>query len=522
MREYFKAFKNQDPTHREYRPYFKPVLSYLEGAWTVPPASGALEESFESDRHFLDASSFADLLQKIAFTSYTGMKDKDENHAYLPHRIMENRNNTPILAQWNYRILCHPIEGDLPTNRLQPVNEMRVGMANGQHLNEYAATRAARFQLNAQNSSDWRSSTYFYEFLDYIMEQVPGVDNYPGNMEDPNFQHFITQTPLNTAFYHRVAKLTGKDAMGTNNIRRGFNDRTVFMAETTNSRIASMRMESCRGRGRQRRCTNQEKRMTYAIPLEIIYLTPLSTWNPYNLHYKGEAKSLLGKSVIANGRNGATPEKAFDGINSKLYYKTPVALFGTSGSNGGGERDPADTTKRGGVYVLDSSGQPVKTVASGIRIFMPRIQDVGIIRQRYPIFPVHGEDSAVWKELNALKEFVLAGGACTQTCNGQGDGSSQNQQGGSSQNRGMRLKLSPSRWSRGVVPHDHRVELSAADVEILQAGGSVIKDTTTDNGHSHNVEIKYWPRQSAYFLFRCDGQERCRDGHQRRLLSDLT
>ena len=31
MREYFKAFKLQDPSIRDYRPYFKPIISYLEG-----------------------------------------------------------------------------------------------------------------------------------------------------------------------------------------------------------------------------------------------------------------------------------------------------------------------------------------------------------------------------------------------------------------------------------------------------------------------------------------------------------
>ncbi len=40
-----------------------------------------------------------------------GEKDEAENLAYLPVKIMENQNNTPIVAQWNYRIMCHPIQG---------------------------------------------------------------------------------------------------------------------------------------------------------------------------------------------------------------------------------------------------------------------------------------------------------------------------------------------------------------------------------------------------------------------------
>ena len=34
MREWFKAFREQDHTVRDYRKYFKPVLCYLEGSWT--------------------------------------------------------------------------------------------------------------------------------------------------------------------------------------------------------------------------------------------------------------------------------------------------------------------------------------------------------------------------------------------------------------------------------------------------------------------------------------------------------
>ena len=45
--------------------------------------------------------------------------------------------------------------------------------------------------------------------------------------------------------------------------------------------------------------------------------------------------------------------------------------------------------------------------ASGTRIFFPTIPGVGALRQRYPIMPVHGEGSAVWKELEAVKDVIL-------------------------------------------------------------------------------------------------------------------
>ena len=45
--------------------------------------------------------------------------------------------------------------------------------------------------------------------------------------------------------------------------------------------------------------------------------------------------------------------------------------------------------------------------SSGIRIVTPDIETVGAVRLRYPIMPVHGEGSGVWKELNALKDMTM-------------------------------------------------------------------------------------------------------------------
>ncbi len=506
MREYFKAFKDQNPSHREYRPYFKPVLSYLEGAWTI--ASDTLDEPFESDRHFLDAANFKDLLEKVSFNAYTGTKSTQENYAYLPSKIMENRNNTPVLAQWNYRIMVHPIQGDLPLDRLRVVDDLPARLARHLSINEYADTRLARFQLNQHNSSVWASDMSFYGFLDDIMFQVPGVDNYPADIKEDEVLKFDTDSTrrLNTGYYHRAFKVTGKDAMGVNTQRRGYNDANLFMAQTTSERIAPMSMESCRGRGRRRVCNKITHRWTYAIPLEIIYLTPLSSWNPYNFEYKGEANSDSGKTVSANGRTGGQDDKAFDGINSKLYYMTPASFF-DGGSIG---RDPADTT-RGSVWVKTRRGRTYQTKASGVRIFFPIIPGVGEIRQRYPIFSVHEEGSSVWKELEALKEIVLGGtDAYSHMYYGEQGGSNQ------SQEQGLRLKLG---FSRGTDRHIHEVELTADEVTQLHAapGNIVTKDTSLDNGHSHTIEIVYGRGRDVYYMKTCSGQWMCPDGHPRNL-----
>ena len=46
-----------------FRPYFKSVVSYMEGFWTH--ATTNIDEPFDSDRHQIDASSWQDLLDKV-------------------------------------------------------------------------------------------------------------------------------------------------------------------------------------------------------------------------------------------------------------------------------------------------------------------------------------------------------------------------------------------------------------------------------------------------------------------------
>jgi len=63
MREWFKAWKSQDYSVRDYRKYFNPVLCYLEGSWTT--AADDIDEPFESDRHFLDVKTWFELQEKF-------------------------------------------------------------------------------------------------------------------------------------------------------------------------------------------------------------------------------------------------------------------------------------------------------------------------------------------------------------------------------------------------------------------------------------------------------------------------
>lgn len=71
------------------------------------------------------------------------------------------------------------------------------------------------------------------------------------------------------------------------------------------------------------------------------------------------------------------------GSSPNVYYRTPAEFFS------GSVQDPdlADTVAES-VYTLDSTGTVRNTVASGVRIFLPNIPDVGVIRTRSVLSPM--------------------------------------------------------------------------------------------------------------------------------------
>ncbi len=87
-----------------------------------------------------------------------------------------------------------------------------------------------------------------------------------------------------------------------------------------------------------------------------------------------------------------------------LYVcRTPAEFFENADSD---VDDPADTSK-GVVGVLDGDGNMHRVVATGTRIFLPEIPDLGVIRTRYPVNPVHDDGNTVWKELQVVKDILL-------------------------------------------------------------------------------------------------------------------
>ncbi|KAK3583174.1 hypothetical protein CHS0354_025691 [Potamilus streckersoni] len=529
MREWFKAWRDQNHVQRDYRKYFKPVLCYMEGGWTTNTRT--LEEPFSSDRHHIDASSWFDLQDKVRFTSYSGGKSNLENYAYLPTTIMNVVNGTPEYAQWNYRIACHPLNNDVPLSAFIPQDDLKERLSSTHNLTEYINSRACRFSLssnaivNAHRSPE-KNKAYRWGLLDELMYQVPGKDNYGANIVDDPFgltaYHIRSptknMTKLNTGYYHRWYKVNQKDAMGQTVIHRGFADENLFVAATTQPHIAPMKVKSCHKETNSHNhqhviCNDYIHRYTYAIPLEIIYLTPLYEWNPFDLPYHGDASDSEAKIVTMNGRNGDLfPDKALNGTHSKYFYRTPNAFF--SGSEV--EKDKADTAK-GVLGVLDKQGVVRQVVASGTRIFLPNIDGVGKLRTRYPIMPIHGEGSGVWREVAAVKEMLMNMGTFAQLFESQPTSVADSK------------ALLATKVCHFIVPpttrdppglHSHDITLHGDDIEDLKAGHELKGIfTSLANGHQHSIDISY--QNGHYIISSCDGLPRCWDDHDTTLLEDI-
>lgn len=528
MQNYFRAFAFQNPHFRDYRPYFKPVLCYLEGAWTANTKT--VDEPFESDRHHIDATSWFDLQEKIRFTSYTGGKHYLENFSYLPTTIMNIVNGTPEFAQWNYRISCHPLSFDLPLASVKPVDDIAPRVGHRMNITRFSHTRSGRFEFASSLSQrrnkflwtegygDFKDGAYRQGLIDKIMNEIPGKDNYGAVLHDNTFGMLTldpydthNDTLLNTANYHRFFRHDKKGAMGIKTVKRGFADRNLFVAQTSNPKVAPMNIHYC-GRDEHTHhhfCKTESVRYTYAIPLELIYLTPLFSWNPYNLKLFDRRDKRGRLQIIKNGRNGGlTDDKAYNGTAYNLFYRTPVEFY--HGTNV--DKDKADTD-RGAVGVLDTKGVLRRVVSSGQRITLPDIPGVGKLRLRYPVMPVTREGSQVGKEVEAIKEMLnhleTMGDYLTEKPSALSGGG--NAQADAHFRTSVTNQDPPGH-------HYHELYIDHDDMQDLANGNTVSVMTTTDNSHDHMLEISYDVTNHKYLIQKCDGRTHCWDGHSAELI----
>jgi len=460
MREWFKAWQTGDNSVRNYKKYFKPVMTYAEGAWTLGKKDGSIDEPISSDRHHIDAKSWLDLQDKqVRYNAYSGSKSLLENLAHLPTKITRFEEGDPVLAQWNYRISVHPIEGDISIDMLEVRYDEASQRKSRRNREQYLHSRSARFDFEGININGTREAGAMdYNLLDSIMEQIPGKDNYKADITEKAFDASgddlfsanpkTPNKPLNLGYYHRA--FVQKSADGTRRQdQRTFSDR-VFVAHTTQGRIAPQVYENSYGE-------KIERRVSFAIPVEIIWLTPLHSWNPYNI------------PMLEKPDGKGTDSMPYSGISSRIYYMTPTEFF----SGDSEEADAADTVA-GEVFVNTPNHGKKKVQSSGTRIVFPKIAGIeNTVRQRYPIMPVHGEGSALFKKLNALEDAMGFDKAADIQ-------------------PGTLIFVTGVSHSDQTTGHVHVFQLQESDLAELRTGEKSEIDVTTEsrNGHSHNIIIR--------------------------------
>ena len=350
-------------------------------------------------------------------------------------------------------------------------------------------------------------------FLDVLMEEIPGKNNYGGRMEDGGFDakvlDFDGKGPLDVSRYHRWFKLENKDAMGQQQSNRGFADSYMFAAKTTQDRVSGLKMKVCkrfRENGKRKKvCIDRYEKWSYAIPLEIIYLTPLSKWNPYGIKYQPSCSNQLNTNDERNGTGVCkTMSKAKKFACDRFYYLTPSSFF----TGAAGESDPADTAKNA-FCLLDKDGNGVSVAPSGTRIKIPMIEGVGSVRQRFPISPIHGQGSSAWKKLDALTDMFMH--------NASYHFMKVNPKAGGDQPM-FTYQLGTSRAS-GITPHVHFFTLSGSQVSYImkRKWKQITVETDTRESHSHTLQIRFNPNLGYIEYVKCTGRRICLDEHPKKI-----
>ena len=238
--------------------------------------------------------------------------------------------------------------------------------------------------------------------------------------------------------------------------------------------------------------------------MEIIYLTPLYHWNPYNLtdcDVEG-----CEDQVTAGGRNGGlTPDTAYNGFGNKHFFKTPKELF--TGSQA--DTTTADTTQ-GSVGVLDQAGVVREVVASGTRIMLPKIGSAGYIRTRYPISPLHYDGNTIFKELAALKDIVMRMNTYSHMFREQAPAVT------------TFKTAEATRQTPG--PHVHVVKIPSDEVTNLMTNEGTIytAHTSVSKAHVHKLLIRYDSSAAQPWVIQeCDdNNSKCWDDHPLYIIQD--
>ena len=219
--------------------------------------------------------------------------------------------------------------------------------------------------------------------------------------------------------------------MGVENTQRSFNDR-LYVSMTNKDEVVGLTLNYVNSNDVQ---SQIKVKVSYALPLEVVFLTPLAEWNPYSIPHKDNCDEVKGSGTLTSPYDSTCPD---------LFFRTPQKLF-------------TNATQCGGVlyeeeayYFLAPNGDKVCLIASGIRTVIPAIhgQHLGI-RQRFPIAPVYKDGAAAGKKLDAMEDSI----------------------GFSIKNLVSKISLQTGVSTKvGVNEHSHYIRLSIDQYKALQHG----------------------------------------------------
>ncbi|KAF6017625.1 hypothetical protein EB796_024051 [Bugula neritina] len=122
-------------------------------------------------------------------------------------------------------------------------------------------------------------------------------------------------------------------------------------------------------------------------------------------------------------------------------------------------------------------------VQSGISIMTKEIPDVGKMRIRYPVMPIHDFGNVMYKELSALSDMTLKKRTYEKLYPGvRADNGTIEE-----------VFAFETRVSTATPPgiHIHSLELTLSEINQLKSGKFIHVETSVNSGHSHNLELRY-------------------------------
>ena len=137
-------------------------MCYLEGYFLKE--EDEINEPLWSDRHFKDALTWIQLSEENRYQTYAGKMKANENIAFLPKRLIGLKNNrtTPVFAQFDYRMMCQPLNRDIPLNRYKVVNELALRIPYKKRMKDLFLSKASRFVINPLDQATWKNNFVRY------------------------------------------------------------------------------------------------------------------------------------------------------------------------------------------------------------------------------------------------------------------------------------------------------------------------------------------------------------------------